>query len=306
MPLFVRGEYKQPAAIVPRRYLEVFDTKAFVTTGSGRLELAAKIAAPDNPLTARVMSNRLWHHVFGRGLVGTVDNFGRLGDQPTHPELLDYLAKRLTSQQWSLKTQLRELLLTDAFQRSSLPTASALAKDADNALLSHVRVRRLGGEALRDSLITLSGRMEHRMYGPGDNAMGPPHQQVRRSVYLNIRRNSLNPLITTFDGPKPFTTVGRRDATNVPAQSLTLLNSPFVIDTAKQWARILNLTKQSDADKVDTLFIQALARKATPVEHAAAERYLADLKATHADQPAMVWADFAQSVLNLKEFLYLK
>jgi hypothetical protein len=306
MPLFVRGEYKQPAAIVPRRYLEVFDTKAFVTTGSGRLELAAKIAAPDNPLTARVMTNRLWHHVFGRGLVGTVDNFGRLGDQPTHPELLHYLAKRLTSQQWSLKTQLRELLLTDAFQRSSLPTATALAKDADNALLSHVRVRRLGGEALRDSLITLSGRMEHRMYGPGDNAMGPPHQQVRRSVYLNIRRNSLHPLITTFDGPKPFTTVGRRDATNVPAQSLTLLNSAFVIDTAKQWARILNLTKQSDADKVDTLFIQALARKATPVEHAAAARYLADLKATYADKPAQVWTDFAQSVLNLKEFLYLK
>ena len=306
MPLFVRGEYKQPAAIVPRRYLEAFDTKAFVTTGSGRLELAAKIAAPDNPLTARVMTNRLWHHVFGRGLVGTVDNFGRLGDHPTHPELLDYLAKRLTSQQWSLKAQLRELLLTDAFQRSSLPTASALAKDADNALLSHVRVRRLGGEALRDSLITLSGRMEHRMYGPGDNAMGPPHQQVRRSVYLNIRRNSLHPLITTFDGPKPFTTVGRRDATNVPAQSLTLLNSAFVIDTAKQWARTLNLQKQSDADKVDTLFVQALARKATPGEQAAAARYLADLKVTHADQPVMVWQDFAQSVLNLKEFLYLK
>jgi hypothetical protein len=306
MPLFVRGEYKQPAAIVPRRYLEAFDTKAFVTTGSGRLELAEKIATPENPLTARVMSNRLWHHVFGRGLVGTVDNFGRLGDQPTHPELLDYLAKRFTSQQWSVKAQLRELLLTDAFQRSSLPSASALAKDADNTLLSHVRVRRLGGEALRDSLITLSSRMEHRMYGPGDNAMGPPHQQVRRSVYINIRRNSLSPLITTFDGPKPFTTVGRRDATNVPAQSLTLLNSAFVIDTAKQWARTLNLQKQSDADKVDALFIQALARKATPTEQAAAARYLADLKLTHADQPAIVWADFAQSVLNLKEFLYLK
>ncbi len=305
MPLFVRGEYKQPAAIVPRRYLEVFDTKAFVTDGSGRLELADKIASADNPLTSRVMANRLWHHVFGRGLVGTVDNFGRLGDQPTHPELLDYLAKRLISQQWSMKAQLRELLLTDAFRRSSLPTASALARDADNTLLSHVRIRRLTGEALRDSLITLSGKMEHRMYGPGDNAMGPPHQQVRRSVYLNIRRNSLNPLITTFDGPKPFTTVGRRDATNVPAQSLTLLNDAFVIDTAKQWAMTLD-PKQSDADKVDTLFIQALARNATPGEQAAAARYLADLKVTHADQPAMVWADFAQSVLNLKEFLYLK
>ncbi|MFM2211786.1 MAG: hypothetical protein RL639_980 [Verrucomicrobiota bacterium] len=305
MPLFVRGEYKQPAAIVPRRYLEVFDAKAFVTRGSGRLELAHKIASPDNPLTARVMSNRLWHHVFGRGLVGTVDNFGRLGDQPTHPELLDFLAKRLIGQQWSVKAQLRELLLTDAFQRSSLPTASALAKDADNALLSHVRIRRLEGEALRDSLITLAGRMEHRMYGPGDNALATAKDQVRRSVYLTIRRNALNPLITTFDGPKPFTTVGRRDATNVPAQSLTLLNNAFVLDAAKQWAKTLD-PKQSAADRVDALFIQALARKATSTEQAAAARYLTDLKVTHAGQPAMIWADFAQSVLNLKEFLYLK
>jgi cytochrome c553 len=303
--LFVRGDNKKPAGIIPRRYLEAFDTRAFVTQQSGRLELAEKIASPDNPLTSRVMVNRLWHHVFGRGLVGTVDNFGRLGDQPSHPELLDYLAKRLVGQQWSVKAQLRELLLTDAFRRSSQPTASALAKDADNALLSRARVRRLGGEALRDSLITLAGRMEHRMYGPGDNAMGAPHQQVRRSVYLNIRRNSLSPLITTFDGPKPFTTIGRRDATNVPAQSLTLLNSPFVIDTAKQWARTLD-PKQADAAKVDALFVQALARKATPAEQAAAFRYLADLKATHADKPAMIWPDFAQSVLNLKEFLYLK
>ncbi len=305
MPLFVRGEYKNPAAVVPRRYLEAFDTKAFVTTGSGRLELANKIASPENPLTARVMTNRLWHHVFGRGLVGTVDNFGRLGDHPTHPELLDYLSKRFVDQKWSVKAQLRELLLTDAFRRSSLPSASALAQDANNDLLSHVRVRRLEGEALRDSLITLAGRMEYSMYGPGDNAMGPPHQQVRRSVYLNIRRNSLSPLITTFDGPKPFTTVGRRDATNVPAQSLTLLNSPFVIDTAKQWAKTLD-PKQAEAAKIDALFIQALARPATPAEHEAAKRYLADLKATYADKPAQVWPDFAQSVLNLKEFLYIK
>ncbi|MBM3869143.1 MAG: DUF1553 domain-containing protein, partial [Verrucomicrobia bacterium] len=267
--------------------------------------LAAKIASPDNPLTARVMVNRLWHHVFGRGLVGTVDNFGRLGDQPTHPELLDYLAKRLISQQWSVKAQLRELLLTDAFRRSSLPTASALAKDPDNALLSHVRLRRLTGEALRDSLITLSGRMEHRMYGPGDNAVGSPKDQVRRSVYLTIRRNTLNPLITTFDGPKPFTTVGRRDATNVPAQSLTLLNNPFVIDAAKQWAKTLD-PQRPDAAKVDDLFLQALGRQATSAEQSAATRYLADLKVTHADRPAMIWADFAQSVLNLKEFLYLR
>ena len=305
MPLFVRGEYKNPAAPVPRRYLEAFDSKAFATTGSGRLELAEKIAATDNPLTSRVMVNRLWHYVFGRGLVGTVDNFGRLGDQPTHPELLDYLAKRFVDQQWSVKSALRDLLLTEAFQRSSLPSASAQAKDADNALLAHMRVRRLEGEALRDSLISFAGRLEDRMHGPGDNALAAPREQVRRSVYLTIRRNSLNPLITTFDGPKPFTTVGRRDATNVPAQSLTLLNSLFVVDAAKQWASTLDRS-QPDAAKVDTLFLQALARKASPAEQAAAARYLADLKLTHADKPAMVWQDFAQSVLNLKEFLYLK
>jgi len=305
MPLFVRGEYKQPAAPVPRRYLEAFDPKAFATTGSGRRELADKIATVENPLTARVLVNRLWHHVFGRGLVGTVDNFGRLGDQPTHPELMDHLARRFVEQRWSVKTLLRELLLTEAFRRASLPTASALAKDPSNDLLAHARVRRLEGEALRDSLLTLAGKLEHRMYGPGDNALAAPGQQVRRSVYLTIRRNSLNPLITTFDGPKPFTTVGRRDATNVPAQSLTLLNDGFVIDAAKQWASRLD-PKQADAAKVDALFVQALARPATTAEHAAAARYLVDLKATHAGKPAIVWADFAQSVLNLKEFLYLK
>jgi hypothetical protein len=305
MPLFVRGEYKNPAAAVPRRYLEAFDPKAFATTGSGRLELAEKIASPENPLTARVMTNRLWHHVFGRGLVGTVDNFGRLGDQPTHPELLDHLSRRFIDQKWSVKAMLRELLLTDAFQRASLPSSSAQAKDANNDLLSHVRVRRLEGEALRDSLITLAGKREDNMYGPGDNALAAPRAQVRRSVYLTIKRNTLNPLITTFDGPKPFTTVGRRDATNVPAQSLTLLNDLFVIDAARQWAATLERT-QPDAAKVDTLFLQALGRKATTAEHASAERYLTDLKTAHADKPAMVWQDFAQSVLNLKEFLYLK
>ena len=251
------------------------------------------------------MTNRLWHHVFGRGLVGTVDNFGRLGDQPTHPELLEHLATRFIREKWSVKTLLREMLLTQAFRRASVPSASAAAKDANNDLLAHMRVRRLEGEALRDTLIALSGRLEHRMYGPGDNAVASPKEQVRRSVYLTIRRNTLNPLITAFDGPKPFTTVGRRDATNVPAQSLALLNDPFVIDAAKRWAATLDMT-QPDSSKVDTLFRQALGRAASPVEQGAAERYLADLKASHPGQPTLVWQDFAQSVLNLKEFLYVK
>jgi hypothetical protein len=304
-PLYVRGDHRQPAGVVPRRYLEAFDARPFAAKGSGRLELAERIASADNPLTARVMVNRLWHHVFGRGLVGTVDNFGRLGDQPTHPELLDHLARRLVEQGWSVKALLRDLLLTDAFRRSSVPTASATEKDADNALLARMRVRRLEGEALRDTLLALAGKLESRMYGPGDNALAGPDEQRRRSVYLTIRRNALHPLITTFDGPKPFTTVGRRDATNVPAQSLTLLNDAFVVATARRWAATLG-PNQADAAKVDALFRQALARPASPTEQAAATRYLADLRAMRRDDPTRVWADFAQSVLNLKEFLYLK
>jgi hypothetical protein len=303
--LFVRGDNKKPAGIIPRRYLEAFDTKAFVTQQSGRLELAEKIASPDNPLTSRVMVNRLWHHIFGRGLVGTVDNFGRLGDQPSHPELLDHLARQFIQGKYSVKDFVRSLLLTEAFQRASTPSASAQAKDPANERLSHMRVRRLDGEPLRDTLIALSGRLNERMYGPGDNAMAPPQEQVRRSVYLTIRRNTLHPLITTFDGPKPFTTLGRRDATNVPAQSLTLLNDPFIIETARSWSARLD-AKQSEALKIDTLFIQALGRRATPDEQQACRRYLADLTQAKAGNQHAIWQDLAQSILNLKEFLYLK
>jgi len=304
-PLYARGDHNRPESAVPRRYLEAFDASPFRTNGSGRLELAAKIASPDNPLTARVMVNRLWHHVFGRGLVGTVDNFGRLGDLPTHPELLDHLAAKFVADGWSVKQLLRELVLTEAFRRDSAPTESARSKDPANDLLSHMRVKRLSGETLRDTLILLSGRLEHRMYGPGDNALARPADQVRRSVYLQIRRNTLNPLITAFDGPKPFTTVGRRDATNVPAQSLTLLNDAFVLDAARRWAETLD-TGPTDAQKVDQLFLRALGRKATGTEQDAAARYLSDLRAAQAAQPDKVWADLAQSMLNLKEFLYVR
>jgi len=304
-PLFVRGEHKMPAAVIPRRYLEAFDTKAFVTQQSGRLELAEKIVSTDNPLTSRVMVNRLWHHTFGRGLVGTVDNFGRLGDHPSHPELLDHLSRQFIQENWSVKGLVRALLLTEAFQRDSVPSATAQAKDPTNGLLAHMRVRRLDGEPLRDTLIVLSGRLNERMYGPGDNAMAGSREQTRRSVYLTIRRNSLHPLITTFDGPKPFTTLGRRDSTNVPAQSLTLLNDPFIIETAKSWSARLD-AKQSDSLKIDTLFTQALGRPATPSEQQACQRYLDDLAQANGGNQAALWQDLAQSILNLKEFLYLK
>lgn len=303
-PLYARGDHNRPESAIPRRYLEAFDAAPFRSNGSGRLELAGKIASADNPLTSRVMVNRLWHHVFGRGLVGTVDNFGRLGDLPTHPELLDHLAAKFIADGWSVKRMLRTLVLTEAFRRDSAPTESARAKDPANDLLSHMRVRRLSGESLRDTLILLAGRLEHRMYGPGDNALANPTDQTRRSVYLRIRRNTLNPLITAFDGPKPFTTVGRRDATNVPAQSLTLLNDPFVQECAKGWVSS-PLPAGTDLMRIRTLFQQALGRAPTTGESAAATRYLADLRAGGATDQA-AWVDLAHSMLNLKEFIYVR
>ena len=168
-PLFVRGQITHPGEAVPRRFLEMFDDRPFRTSLSGRLELADKVASPENPLTARVMVNRLWHHVFGYGLVGTVDNFGRLGQKPTHPELLDYLSSRFIKHGWSIKETIRFLVMSRAFQQTALASADARRIDPRNELLSHAHVRRLEAEAIRDAVLAVSGQLDVKMYGPGVN-----------------------------------------------------------------------------------------------------------------------------------------
>jgi len=309
-PMFPRGDHTRPGEPVRRGYLEVLhlggeasSVKPSLTAGaSGRLELANAIASPRNPLTARVMVNRVWHHLFGRGLVATVDNFGRLGDQPTHPELLDHLASQFIADGWSFKTLIRRLVTTHAYQLASEPTAAARERDASNEVLSHFRVRRLEAEAIRDTLLTVSGRLEPTQFGPpvgiGD--------RTRRSIYLNVRRNNLSPFLEIFDAPKPFTTLGRRDTTNVPAQSLAFLNDPFVIEAAKNWAELL--LRQSPGAGVDArlrqLYRAAFARPPSADELAKSRAYLATL-GTDAEDPR-VWQDFIQSLFNLKEFIYVR
>lgn len=303
-PLFVRGDHNKPADAVPRRYLEAFGSRPFGTALSGRLELAERIANPANPLSTRVIANRLWQHVFDRGLVGTVDNFGRLGDKPTHPELLDYLAHRFTEHGWSIKETLRFLMLSDAYQRSCAPSDLARERDPANDLLSHMRVRRIEAESIRDSLLTLAGQLDGTLYGPGDSVSAAPPAQRRRSVYLTIRRNALSPLLSTFDAPKPFTTQGRRDSTNVPAQSLTFLNDPFVVHVARQWAARAEKTAADERGRITVLFTEAFARPPNETELAAARRYLAE--STKENGATAAWADLAQSLLNLKEFIYVR
>ncbi len=259
-PLYVRGNHKQPGEIIPRRFLEAIDETPYEPIGSGRLEFSEDLLREDNPFTARMIVNRIWHHLFGAGLVATSDNFGRLGEEPSHPELLDYMADRFRGEQnWSIKTLVRDLVLTDTWQQSSVPPIDAQERDPDNRLLSYYPLRRLEAEAIRDAVHFVSGRLDETQYGEPISANVP-----RRAIYLKVKRNSLDPLMTTFDFPVPASTVGRRDATNVPAQSLTLLNDPYLIQQAGFWAS--DLTDQLAADAEDDeiirlFFLSALNRE---------------------------------------------
>jgi len=306
-PLLTRGDHLHPADPVPRGYLALVRDEPYQTPTSGRRELANDLTCADNPLTSRVMVNRIWHHLFGRGLVPTVDNFGRLGEPPTHPELLDFLAARFIERGWSAKDMIRFLVTTRAWQMMSEPSPRARELDPANELLSHARVRRLEAEAIRDSLLAVSGRLELTMFGPGADALAPPGEQRRRSVYLTIRRNFLSPFLEVFDAPRPFSTLGRRDATNVPGQSLALLNDPFVVEQAERWAEALLKTDEPADARVRRMFEQAFGRPPGDTEAAASRVYLADLTREHGpDKEQLVWRDFAQSLFNLKEFIYVR
>jgi len=306
-PLLTRGDHLRPADPVPRGYLTLVRDDPYHTPTSGRRELADDLTRADNPLTSRVLVNRIWHHLFGRGLVPTVDNFGRLGEPATHPELLDFLAARFVERGWSPKDMIRFLVTTRAWQMSSEPSLRARELDPANEFLSHARVRRLEAEAIRDGLLAVSGRLDLTMYGPGADALAPPAEQRRRSVYLTIRRNFLSPFLEIFDAPRPFSTLGRRDATNVPGQSLALLNDPFVSEQAECWAAALLQTHESADARVRRMFEQAFGRPPTDPETAASRQYFAELTHEHGrDREPLVWRDFAQSLFNLKEFIYVR
>lgn len=272
--LFVQGDHKQPAETVPRRFLDALNPMPFETRGSGRLELAERMADMEsNPLTARVIVNRLWHHVFGRGIVASVDNFGKLGELPTHPELLDELARRFIVSGGSIKGMLKTMLMSEAFQRSGEPSPLCLERDPENKWLSHWSMRRMEAEAVRDSILVLSGNLDDQPYGPSVGGTIP-----RRSVYVKVIRNALDPLLTTFDAPVPFMTRGRRDSTNVPAQSLTLLNDESVIKWTGEWAERSSANPDME-NRVRQMFREALGRDAKDDEVAQSVAYIEEVKA---------------------------
>jgi hypothetical protein len=324
--LFERGQHMRPGQLVPRRGLSLFDSAPLETTHSGRLQLAEQTASAANPLTARVMVNRLWQYVFGRGIVTTVDNFGHLGELPTHPKLLDDLALRFVEQDWSVKKMLKYLVTSRAFQQSSLPSDTAVRTDPGNAFLSHMPVRRLDADAIRDGLLATTGQLDLAMFGPGINvyytnktdgggAKGPLDGDGRRSVYLRIRRNTHSSFLEAFDAPKPTMTRGTRDTTNVPAQALTMLNDPFVIEQAAKWSRQLVTLQLEPTDRLRLMYQRAFARDPSAHEIQATLNYISDLTTYHSAAPnsaapgetmQLVWQDVAHALFCLKEFIYVE
>ena len=327
-PLLQRGEPLQPRSRVPRRFLEaVAGPKPLASGGgSGRLQLAELLTAPSNPLLARVWVNRVWHHLFGRGIVASVDNFGWLGERPSHPELLDHLSHWFRVQaRGSLKHLIRKIVLSQSYRMSSRATDPAAARiDPENRLLHRMNLRRLEAEGIRDAVLAISGRLDLQMSGSpvqvhkddvvlfrgAPKKLGPPDGNGRRSIYLAARRNFLSSLLLTFDAPKPFATVGRRDVSNVPAQSLALMNHPFFHEQARRWARRLEERggDRSPARRIRQMYLEAFARLPTPAELNACLRSLDRMSRlqTPSDSGLSAWEELGHSLFNVKELIYIR
>ena len=316
--LLIRGNGATPKEIVPRRFLEAFGGGG----GRDRLDLARRMIDPEvTPLLPRVLVNRVWHHLFGRGLVPTVDDFGKMGLPTEHGDLLDYLALRFVDQGGSLKGLIREIVLSGAYRRSTVPSSRDLEIDPGNALLQHREPRRISAEAVRDAMLEVSGRLDLEpaelpvpihldgfQDGRGRPADGPVDGGGRRSVYLAVHRNFISSMMLAFDFPQPFSAIGRRSVSNVPAQALILRNNPFVHEEASFWGRRVAAQEGPPDRKIDGMFRDAFARPATPDEIARSKDLLAQmavLKNLPADA-AEVWKELAHALFQAKEFIFIR
>jgi mono/diheme cytochrome c family protein len=301
MRVHVRGNPETLGEEEPRHFLTVLsaDPQPFMH-GSGRLDLAEAIASRENPLTARVMVNRIWQHHFGKGIVRTPSNFGSLGERPTHPELLDYLARRFVASGWSIKALHREILLSATYQQSSRYEARAYEVDPDNRLLWHVSRRRLEVEAWRDAMLAVSGRLDLTLGGPSLDLASPANR--RRTFYGAVSRHDLNPLLRLFDYPDPNVHAAERPETTVPLQQLFVLNDEFLVNNAKALAARLTADPNTDdAERLRRAFPLVFGRPATEREVQLGLAFLAS-----ADETGLTrWQQYAQALLASNEFLYV-
>ena len=317
LPVFVRGDHNTPASFKqPRRFPQVLsDGKPLGNENSGRLALAQWIADKKNPLTARVMVNRVWRWHFGRGLVATTDNFGLLGERPSHPDLLDWLAAWFMDNGWSVK-KLNTLILTSAtYQMSSTASPAALQQDANNVLLSRAPLRRLEAEPLRDSLLELGGLLDKQVGGfvwtfenyklvfNHTSEDATTYESNRRALYLPVIRNHVYDLFELFDFPDPGTVNGNRADSTIAPQALYLMNSPLVLRATESMAEAL--LKEGDltnAQRVQRLYAQVFNRPPTVKETQRAVVFINNF----AQNRLASWQALSQALVSSNEFLYLK
>ncbi|MEO1981188.1 MAG: PSD1 and planctomycete cytochrome C domain-containing protein [Fuerstiella sp.] len=322
--VLIRGNASKPGDIEPRHFLTAVTghQPMKIKLGSGRLELAGQINDPGNPLTARVAANRIWHYLLGRGIVPTTDDFGVLGQRPTDPALLDHLATKFMSEGRSIKRMIRYIVLSRTYQMSSHAVAESIKADPKNLLWHHIPPRRLEGETIRDALLSLSGDLDPTLFGESipihltpfmdgrgrPSKSGPLDGGGRRSIYTAVRRNFLSPFMLTFDTPAPFSTMGRRNVSNVPAQALILMNDPFVVGQAKKWAERAIKQCETTESRVDWLYQTAFARLPTDQEAAVAAEFLLaqHVERSVSENNIPLWADFAHALINTKEFIFLR
>jgi hypothetical protein len=271
------------------------------------------------------MANRIWHHLFGRGIVASTDNFGVLGQRPTHPELLDHLATQFVEGGWSVKKLIRSLMLTRTYQMDSKVNPAYVDSDPQNQWWHRMPIRRLEGEAIRDAMLSVSGRLDRTLLGPpipvyvtafmqgrGRPRGGPLDGNGRRSIYTSVNRNFLPPMMLAFDTPIPFTTIGRRTQSNVPAQALILMNDPFVVQQAELWAKRTLAEQSGSAEaRMNSLYESGFARLATESEIQDAIEFLKTQSAAYEaganwESDVRAWQDLCHVLFNVKEFAFLK
>ncbi len=336
LPVHIRGSHLALGKVVPRRFPAVLDERQqqLPKTTSGRLELAAWLANRRHPLTARVLVNRLWRWHFGRGLVATPDNFGTRGQTPTNQDLLDWLTHRLIEADWSIKAMHKIIMLSSTYAMSSQYDANAAETDPDNTLLWRAPVRRLEAEAIRDSLLAVSGRLDLQMGGSllhVDNRKflfdhtskdKTTYTAVRRSLYLPVIRNHLYDFFSLYDFPDPAVPSGDRSTTTVAPQALFLMNSPLVRESAEALARSMIDSHSSDRERIAQLYVTLFGREPKAPELKSALAFLGAntptdvasgrAKANTAPRTSKqsgrlkAWTALVQALLCTNEFVYLK
>ncbi len=320
--VFIRGDYNNPGEDAPKGFpaiLSRYDTRPSFA-GSGRLQLAEWLTQPGHPLTARVMVNRIWQWHFGEGLVRTPDNYGRMGERPTHPELLDHLATQFVKNGWSIKTMHRMIMLSSAYQMSTVNPNISEDADPDNSLLTRFNRRRLSVEEMRDGLLAIDGSLDLTMGGTlqtgrgtdGENNQGRlslnPEKLKRRTVYLPLRRANLPTLLNLFDFGDATTASGKRQLTNVATQALFWLNSEFLNERAQSVAKsLLDGKEMSPSARVETAYSRILNRHPGKDEVDQALKYFEGFKqrfaGENADQKA--WQSMCRILMSSNDFVYV-